>query len=210
MVASRWSCYCVSGSISCAPILRSTLIHSCLFIHLLPPPQYFHSYVESSQSQLSKLSTSMSSIAASARFFNEAGRAMSLATHSLATSCRVSDEESTFGTELTTILHTLASVLDEVAESQSSLCDSLTISLAVSLEQFAKTENREADRLVKKAEEDTQEYDIALGRYLHGNLGEAEPPPNISSLSSGFRNLLNKKATPPEDKDKVGTGEQAP
>ena len=50
----------------------------------------------------------MSSIAASARSFNEAGRAMSLATHSLATSCRVSDEESTFGTELTTILHTLA------------------------------------------------------------------------------------------------------
>jgi hypothetical protein len=151
----------------------------------------------------------MSTIAASARAFNDAGRAMASATHSLASSCRVENEELVFGTELTSILHTLASVLDEVADSQASLCDSLAVSLASSLETFAHVEKREADRLVKKAEDDTNEYDTALGRYLHGRAGENDTSwaaPSGEGLGKSLTGFLSKsKGGSQSDKDKITT-----
>ena len=106
----------------------------------------------------------MQSIAKATRSFNDAGRTMAEATHDLAATCRVSDDSSppdspdnAFGCELTSILHLLSSVLTEVADSQLSLCESLAASLAKSLEAFAHTEKREAERLVTKAEADTQQ-----------------------------------------------------
>jgi len=108
---------------------------------------------------------------------------MSEATHGLASTCRVdensfreneSKEDNAFGEELTNTMHTLASVLDEVADAQSSLCDSLTASLAISLENFAHIEKREADRLQKKSDDDTELFDLTLGRYLHGGRGEKD------------------------------------
>ena len=69
----------------------------------------------------------MLAIAKATRQFQEAGKTMSEATHGLASTCRVdetafteneSKEDNAFGKELTSTMHTLASVLDEVADAQ--------------------------------------------------------------------------------------------
>eukprot|EP00520_Triparma_pacifica_P012937 CAMPEP_0118648344 /NCGR_PEP_ID=MMETSP0785-20121206/9104_1 /TAXON_ID=91992 /ORGANISM="Bolidomonas pacifica, Strain CCMP 1866" /LENGTH=396 /DNA_ID=CAMNT_0006540527 /DNA_START=56 /DNA_END=1242 /DNA_ORIENTATION=+ len=142
---------------------------------------YYATYISTQQSRLDILSSNMDKIAKATRAFNEAGRSMASATHDLATTCRVTDSsappdspDNAFGSELTSILHLLGSVLTEVADGQLSLCESLAASLAKSLEAFAHTEKREAERLVTKAEADTQQYDILMGRYLHPGRAEKD------------------------------------
>ena len=88
---------------------------------------YFSNYASVQSSRLSRLSDAMVAIAKATRQFHEAGKVMSEATHGLASTCRVDESGSTddevrgdnaFGEELTSTMHTLASVLDEVADAQ--------------------------------------------------------------------------------------------
>ena len=73
----------------------------------------------------------------------------------------------------------------------SSLCDSLTASLAISLENFANVEKREADRLQKKSDDDTELFDLTLGRYLHGGRGEKDDGEGLrlKNLQKTFANI---------------------
>ncbi len=59
-------------------------------------------------------------------------------------------------------------VLDEVADAQISMCQSLEASLSLSLETFIGTELEEASRLKDKAEEITEEAESSFAKYLHG------------------------------------------
>ncbi|GMH91296.1 hypothetical protein TL16_g12016 [Triparma laevis f. inornata] len=161
---------------------------------------YFANYVHVQQGRLAKLSDAMVDIAKATRAFHEAGKAMSDVTHALAQTCRVdetqfgvneSKEDNAFGEELGETMHTLASVLDEVADAQMSLGESLTASLAVSLENFANVEKREAERLQKKAEDDTEQFDLFVGRYLHGSRGEKDDGDGLQlkHLQKTFANI---------------------
>ena len=161
---------------------------------------YFANYVQVQQGRLAKLSDAMVEIAKATRAFHEAGKAMSDVTHTLAQTCRVdetqfslneSKEDNAFGEELGETMHTLASVLDEVADAQMSLGESLTASLAVSLESFANVEKREAERLQKKAEDDTEQFDLNVGRYLHGSKGEKDDGDGLQlkNLQKTFANI---------------------
>jgi hypothetical protein len=62
----------------------------------------------------------------------------------------------------------LLKVLNEVAEAQMSMCESLEASLAQSLEAFASIELKEATQLREEAEELTQVSEESLGKYLNG------------------------------------------
>jgi len=62
----------------------------------------------------------------------------------------------------------LGEVLDEVADAQVQMCESLEASLSLSLEAFAGTELKEAIQLRGEAEQMTDGAESAFSKYLHG------------------------------------------
>ena len=58
--------------------------------------------------------------------------------------------------------------MDEVADAQIQMCESLEASLCLSLEAFAEAEVRDANSLKVEAEELTEEGESAFAKYLHG------------------------------------------
>ena len=92
-------------------------------------------------------------------------------------------------------------VLDEVADAQISMCESLEASLSLSLEAFIGTELEEANRLKEEAEEMTESAEVAFAKYLHGknaqnsNVTESDQGstvPSWNKISEGVGNQLGR------------------
>ncbi|KAL7545384.1 hypothetical protein ACHAWF_008735 [Thalassiosira exigua] len=76
------------------------------------------------------------------------------------------------GDEMASVLGVLGEILDEVADAQVSMCQSLEASLSLSLEAFAGVELNEATRLRSEADALGDNAEGTLGRYLHGRHAE--------------------------------------
>jgi hypothetical protein len=76
--------------------------------------------------------------------------------------------------------------LDEVADAQMSMCESLEASLSLSLETFIGTELEEATRLKNEAEEMTDTAETGFAKYLHGKNSASASYTAASSVSTSF------------------------
>lgn len=93
-------------------------------------------------------------------------------------------------------------MLDEVADAQMSMCESLEASLSLSLEAFIGTELEEATRLKNEAEEMTESAETAFAKYLHGknahnsssnaSSGEMDVSSSWNKISEGVGNQLGR------------------
>jgi len=79
-----------------------------------------------------------------------------------------SERKSSVGEEMAGVLHVLGKVLDEIADAQILMCESLEASLSLSLEAFIGEELQQATDLKVQAEEMTENAEAMFAKYLHG------------------------------------------
>lgn len=187
---------------------------------------YFTSYVDKEMRSLSVLTDTLRDISSKAKTFGKCGVLMSEATRRLSQSCKLqsakaangegNDENNTNLSEkerqavserkksvgdMMGVLQVLGNVLDEVADAQMLVCESLEASLSITLETFIGTELNQATKLKMEAEEMTEDAEASFAKYLHGknaygasSSGEAEL--NVSSswnkISEGVGNQLGR------------------
>lgn len=132
---------------------------------------YLCTYVENESQELNILAEKLRNISDGAKRFGKCGRRMSEATRQLGESCKsksLSKRNDTFGGEMSSILQIFGEILDEIADSQIQMCESIEASLSHSLETFAKAQiQRKTKTLRYDAETVTAIAETALAKYLH-------------------------------------------
>jgi len=78
------------------------------------------------------------------------------------------ERKSSVGEEMAGVLSVLGNVLDEIADAQILMCQSLEASLSLSLESFIGEELQQATDLKVQAEEMTENAETMFAKYLHG------------------------------------------
>mmetsp|Transcript_22058 Transcript_22058/g.32847 ORF Transcript_22058/g.32847 Transcript_22058/m.32847 type:complete len:869 (-) Transcript_22058:3744-6350(-) len=151
---------------------------------------YYTSYVEQEMRQLQVLSETLRDISARAKTFGKCGALMAEATRRMALACRlkpstvpgdeeeearqdredtiVSERREAVGDDMATVLFTLGEVLDEIANAQVQMCESLEASLSGSLEAFCGTQLNEVAFLKAESETTTDAAEQSISRYLNG------------------------------------------
>jgi hypothetical protein len=147
---------------------------------------------------LNVLSDSLRDISSKAKTFGKCGALMSEATRRLSQSCKLqsfqnganksesppyddvgtflsdkdkkaySERKASVGEEMAGVLQVLGKVLDEIADAQMLMCESLEASLSLSLEAFIGEELKQAADLKVQAEEMTENAEVMFAKYLHG------------------------------------------
>jgi len=84
----------------------------------------------------------------------------------------MNERKESVGEEMTSVLSVLGEILDEVADAQVSMCQSLEASLSLSLEAFAGVELNEATRLRSEADVMSENAESSFSRYMHGRHSE--------------------------------------
>ena len=159
---------------------------------------YLQSYIDREMRNLNVLTDTLRDISARARTFGKCGALMAEATRRLSSSCRLNpqtaktsadndEEESSdreeqlrvinerresVGEEMTNVLAVLGEILDEVADAQVSMCQSLEASLSLSLEAFAGIELNEANRLRSELDVMSDNAESSFSKYMHGRHSE--------------------------------------
>lgn len=158
---------------------------------------YYSAYVDKEVQSLSMLSNTLDDIVQKARYFGECGREMAEATRNLSISCKLEQPSPDFtggmsgdpeqdayeismekmflrqrkesvGPEMATSLKLLGDVLDEIADAQFKMCESLVASLCIPLETFVANEYMETTALQSEADQFTQAAELSFAKYLHG------------------------------------------
>eukprot|EP00550_Attheya_septentrionalis_P000770 CAMPEP_0198288334 /NCGR_PEP_ID=MMETSP1449-20131203/6861_1 /TAXON_ID=420275 /ORGANISM="Attheya septentrionalis, Strain CCMP2084" /LENGTH=818 /DNA_ID=CAMNT_0043986447 /DNA_START=165 /DNA_END=2621 /DNA_ORIENTATION=+ len=163
---------------------------------------YYVSRVDEEMRNLQVMSECLKDVSARGKTFGKCGALMAEATRRLSLACKmhhpaspqqlymgdgdhttedvkdreraiIEERKESMG-EMGEVLLVLGEVLNEVAEAQMSMCESLEASLAQSLEAFASIELKEATQLRAEAEELTQVSEESLSKYLNGKYPERE------------------------------------
>lgn len=179
---------------------------------------YYTSYVETEMKQVHVLSETLRDISGRAKTFGKCGALMAEATRRLALSCRLKppkkqkqgedqDEEDSIGSkddgrilrerqeavgeEMMVVLKTLGEVLDEIADAQVQMCESLEASLSHSLEAFCGVQVHEVTTLQAESESMTDAAEQSLARYLNGRHA-SEDSNSWNKLSEQVSNSFSK------------------
>eukprot|EP00547_Thalassionema_nitzschioides_P006881 CAMPEP_0194199544 /NCGR_PEP_ID=MMETSP0156-20130528/523_1 /TAXON_ID=33649 /ORGANISM="Thalassionema nitzschioides, Strain L26-B" /LENGTH=834 /DNA_ID=CAMNT_0038924459 /DNA_START=118 /DNA_END=2622 /DNA_ORIENTATION=+ len=179
---------------------------------------YYTSYVETEMRQVRVLSDTLRDISGRAKTFGKCGALMAEATRRLALSCRLKppkkakqgqeqdDEESdgseddsrilrerqeAVGDEMMVVLKTLGEVLDEIADAQVQMCESLEASLSHSLEAFCGVQVHEVTTLQSESDSMTDAAEQSLARYLNGRHA-SEDSNSWNKLSEQVSNSFSK------------------
>eukprot|EP00579_Thalassiosira_antarctica_P017590 CAMPEP_0201928000 /NCGR_PEP_ID=MMETSP0903-20130614/19951_1 /ASSEMBLY_ACC=CAM_ASM_000552 /TAXON_ID=420261 /ORGANISM="Thalassiosira antarctica, Strain CCMP982" /LENGTH=289 /DNA_ID=CAMNT_0048466345 /DNA_START=79 /DNA_END=945 /DNA_ORIENTATION=+ len=155
---------------------------------------YLSSYIDREMRNLVVLTETLRDISARARTFGKCGALMAEATRRLSSACRlnpsgsgavggnggegetgendeqlgvINERRESVGEEMTSVLSVLGEILDEVADAQVSMCQSLEASLSLSLEAFAGVELNEATRLRSEADVMSENAESSFSKYMH-------------------------------------------
>ncbi len=85
---------------------------------------------------------------------------------------QIAERKKSVGDQMVGVLQVLGDVLDEIADAQLLMVESLEASLSLSLETFIGTELEQAEKLKMEAEEMTESAENAFAKYLHGKNAE--------------------------------------
>ncbi len=85
---------------------------------------------------------------------------------------QITERKKSVGDQMVGVLQVLGDVLDEIADAQLLMVESLEASLSLSLETFIGTELEQAQKLKLEAEEMTESAENAFAKYLHGKNAE--------------------------------------
>lgn len=88
------------------------------------------------------------------------------------------------GEDMVNVLGILGQILDEVADAQVQMCESITASLSLSLETFCGSEIKQANLLKSEAENKTEQAEALFAKYLHGKGAQHSDGDSVSSSSS--------------------------
>jgi hypothetical protein len=94
------------------------------------------------------------------------------------------------GEEMTMTLALLGEILESLASSQLSMCQSIEASLSLSLEAFAGVELNEATRLKSEVDVMEESAESSFGKYMHGRHSERA---TLLGVGEGMENLLDEK-----------------
>lgn len=102
----------------------------------------------------------------------------------------MTERQESIGDEMTSVLSVLGEILDEVADAQVSMCQSLEASLSLSLEAFAGVELNEATRLRSEADVMSENAESSFSKYMHGRHTErANMAGGIGGGGSGMEGI---------------------
>ena len=173
---------------------------------------------------LNVLTETLRDISHKANTFGKCGVIMSEATRRLSQSCKlrsnknnvdtslndkdgnlsekekqlISERKKSVGDEMVAVLEVLGNVLDEIADAQMLMCESVEASLSLSLETFIGTELQQAAKLKTEAEEMTESAEASFAKYLHGKNAQNSSNENDSGgvtwnkISEGVGNQLGR------------------
>lgn len=178
---------------------------------------YFTSYVDKEMKNLNVLTETLRDISHKASTFGKCGVLMSEATRRLSQSCKlksskngtdptsnenddnlsekekqlIAERKNSVGEEMVGVLEVLGNVLDEIADAQMLMCESLEASLSLSLEAFIGTELQQAAKLKSEAEEMTESAEASFAKYLHGKNahGTSSNDNEIGAVSSSWNKI---------------------
>jgi len=176
---------------------------------------YYTSYVHNEMRNIQVLTETLRDISSKTKACTKCSRLLSEATKRLSSACKLqsskvtNDNEDTFivqerrdsvGQEMEGVLKVFSSVLDDIADAQILMSETLEASLSLSLETFISTELQQASKLKTEAEEATDSAEAAFSSYLHGksnmmNNNVAEDTAILSSwnkISEGVGNQLGR------------------
>jgi hypothetical protein len=184
---------------------------------------------------LNVLSDTLRDISSKAKTFGKCGALMSEATRRLSQSCKLqsfqssntnnksesyddfgtflsdkdkqtySERKASVGEEMAGVLQVLGNVLDEIADAQMLMCESLEASLSLSLEAFIGEELKQAADLKVQAEEMTENAEVMFAKYLHGKNSQGS---SSSSSTGGGVELLEGNFGTSWNKISEGVGNQ--
>lgn len=196
---------------------------------------YFTAYVDKEMKNLNVLSDTLRDISSKAKTFGKCGALMSEATRRLSQSCKLqsfqssntnnksesyddfgtflsdkdkqtySERKASVGEEMAGVLQVLGNVLDEIADAQMLMCESLEASLSLSLEAFIGEELKQAADLKVQAEEMTENAEVMFAKYLHGKNSQGS---SSSSSTGGGVELLEGNFGTSWNKISEGVGNQ--
>lgn len=155
---------------------------------------------------LNTLTDTLRDISARAKTFGKCGALMSEATRRLSQACKLEvpvdedggedsermekertlmkDRRKSVGDDMANVLGILGQILDEVADAQVQMCESINASLSISLETFCGSEIKEANQLKSEAESLTEQAEVAFAKYLHGKGAQHSDGDSVSTSSS--------------------------
>jgi len=96
-----------------------------------------------------------------------------------------SERKKSVGDEMVGVLQVLGKILDEVADAQMLMCQTLEASLSLSLETFIGTELQQATNLKTEAEEMTESAESAFAKYLHGKHAQNAATSSDTDMHTG-------------------------
>lgn len=175
---------------------------------------YLQSYIDREMRNLQVLTDTLQDISARTRTFGKCGALMAEATRRLSSSCRlhpvlgdskqsnnssynedsekdseqasiINERKESVGEEIASVLSVLGDILDEVADAQVNLCQSLEASLSISLEAFAGVELNEASRLRNEGDAMSESVESSFSRYMHGRHTERAVASGGDGIGSG-------------------------
>lgn len=144
---------------------------------------YYTSYVHNEMRNIHVLIETLRNISSKTKACTKCSRLLSEATKQLSSACKLQsskvtndDEDTTIvqerresvGQEMEEVLQVFSSVLDDIADAQILMSETLEASLSLSLETFISSELHRASKLKNEAEEATDSAEAALSSYLHG------------------------------------------
>lgn len=176
---------------------------------------YYTAHVHKEMRNIHVLTETLRDISSKTKSCTKCSRLLSEATKRLSSACKLQSSKVTsdnedeaivqerrdcVGKEMEGVLKVFSSVLDDIADAQILMSETLEASLSLSLETFISTELNHASKLKTEAEEATDSAEAAFSSYLHGksntmNSSVAEDSAIVSPwnrISEGVGNQLGR------------------
>ena len=144
---------------------------------------YYTARVHHEMRNIHVLTETLRDISSKTKACTKSSRLLSDATKRLSSACKlqsskvasddkdetiVQERRDSVGQEMEGVLNVFSSILDDIADAQILMSETLEASLSLSLETFISTELNHASKLKAEAEETTDSAEAAFSSYLHG------------------------------------------
>lgn len=180
---------------------------------------YYTAHVDSQLRDLNIFAETLREISSKAKHVGKCGILMSEATKRLSSACKMqpsktmededsqtdkiksitSERKKSLGTESVEVFGLLAIFLDDIAEAQMKMFETIEASLSASLESFLTTEVQLTNKLKAEADEATNVAETYFASYLHGkgnvannSSDDASPVSSWNKISEGVGNQLGR------------------
>jgi len=164
---------------------------------------YFDRHIDKEMQNLAVLTETLRDISAKTKAFVKCGAQMSEAAIKLSQACKMdptsdlsvidpsilADRKSSVGEDVAAVLKVVSMILDEFAESQMQMCNTVHTALSASLDDFIGGDLLNAKKLKVEADEATANAESGMAKYLHGK--QLSIPTSSADLEQSLTTAMN-------------------